>query len=72
MSPEQRAAAYEAWSANHRPTPPYPTTPSAAKLCTKAVVTDACPSVSVAYGVDGAAAETDIISMTTLSFVLRR
>jgi hypothetical protein len=43
LSPEQRAAAFEAWSANHRVTPPSPTTPSAVKPCTKAATADARP-----------------------------
>src|ERR1017187_6080067 len=40
-SPEQRAAAFEARSANHRPTLPCPIAPSAVKRCMKAAIADA-------------------------------
>ncbi len=40
---DERAAAFEAWSAGHRPTPPGPITLSAATVFMKAATTDACP-----------------------------
>jgi hypothetical protein len=43
LSPEERAAAFEAWSAGHRPAPPCLIMRSAGKPCMKVVSTDACP-----------------------------
>jgi hypothetical protein len=43
LSPEQRAAAFETWSANDRTTPPLSDHTVSRKPCLTAAITDACP-----------------------------